>query len=140
MPAKPLARRFWPEVITLRLHGETTRAIGKQIGKSHVSVAKTLHEPEVIEALERSLETLEPVLAGAMRAARGEAFEVLMELLKDKDSRVRLQAATAILDRTGITAGHTIEIKGVVEFDPDKAEEELRGYAAKLAEAQGDQG
>lgn len=133
MPA-PLARRHWDEVLTLRAHGMSTREIGAQIGKSHASVAVTLHHPEFKEKLERTLDTLEPVLRGAMRAARGEAFETLMELLKDKDGRIRLQAATAILDRTGITAGHTIKIEASVEFDPDAVEAELAQLAAKAAQ------
>lgn len=132
--AKPLARRYWPELIVLRMHGQTTRQIGRELDKSHVSVAATLHVPEVREAIESGLEALEPVLRGAMRAARGEAFETLMELLTDEDRRIRLQAATAILDRTGITAGHTIKIEASVEFDPDAVEEELAQLAAKAAQ------
>ncbi len=134
MPAKPLARRHWPKLIVLRLHGQTTRQIGRELDKAHSSVAATLHHPEVKEAIESGLDALEPVLRGAMRAARGEAFEVLMELLGCTDNRVRLMAATAILDRTGITAGHTIKIEASVDFDPDKVEEELAALAVKAAQ------
>lgn len=90
-------------VCTLKLARYPNTQIAKIIGISRQQVAEILEQPGVAERLVKLQENLPAAALEIMEGYSIEAVQALIDVMRTtEDDKYRIQAATEILDRTGV--------------------------------------
>lgn len=86
----------------LMLQGEPVATTAKAVGVTRSTLWRWTQKPEFAQALAAIQEDLRSDTRRYLRQLSRAAADELASLLEDEDSKIRLQAACAILDRAGV--------------------------------------
>lgn len=108
----PLGRQRWAELVRLRLEGMGTSEIARTMRLSPGTVSEALRIPAIAAELKTAREAALGEVLDQLGSAASDAVATLVELANDRKQpgRVRLGAATEILDRVGATASRTVQV------------------------------
>ena len=126
-------------VIVLHLAGYNKTQIGQTIGLSHTQVIQLLDQPHVAEALVEIRAALPKAALDLLQGYMIEAVQTIVDIMRtETDNKIVLQAASEILDRSGLAKASRQERHQINEnrtvFSDDGIVEKLRKASPEVQE------